>query len=171
MSGIIHLRVGIQSLKADLDFYVFDLHPGLDAWLGNTWLDRHKAQILYGQLFRVKQGMRWHSLMSERDAYLLSPPEMANLCFLSAIQVKKMMKEEQCKTLFHVNVSQLKETREGTKPQDFEFEESLRGYESVFDPLPPGLPPYRGVKHTIDYRQSPPVSNYVQIEYKGEARG
>ena len=77
-----------------------------------------------------------------------------------------MTRKEQCKTLFHVKVSQLRETGEGTKPQDFKFEESLREYEILFDPLPTGLPPDGGVKHTIDTGNSPPVSKpmYTAVE-------
>ena len=62
LSGIVHLRVGIQNLKADLDFYVIELPPGLDACLGDTWLDRHEAQIIYRQHIRMKRGTRWYTL-------------------------------------------------------------------------------------------------------------
>lgn len=38
------------------------------------------------------------------------------------------------------------------------IEETLKGCESVFDALPNGLPPDRGMSHTIDTGNSPPVS-------------
>lgn len=145
LSGIVHLRVGIQNLKADLAFHAIELPPGLDACLGDTWLDRHEAQIIYRQHVRLKQGTRWSTLAFERVEHL---PEVTNVCLLSALQVKKMLKKEQCKTCL-VNLSQIEETGKETRPQDVKIEESLRGFESVFDPLPPGLPPDRGVKLTI----------------------
>lgn len=158
VSGMIRLRVCIQTLKAELDFYVIDLPPNLDACLGDYWLAKHEAHLSYKQQHvQLKKGKRWHTLDFERYEFLPSPPERANACLLSAMQVKKTLKKEQCMT-FLVNVSQIEETGEKTEPHDLKMENSLRGFESVFDPLPPGLPPDRGVTHTIDTGNSPPVS-------------
>ena len=56
------------------------------------------------------------------------------------------------------NVSQVMGEGEDVKAQDPRTEESWKGFDEIFDPLPPDLPPDRGVKHTVDTGNDPPVS-------------
>ena len=89
----------MQTKKADLDFYLINLPPGLDAWFGDSWLRKHKASLSYKQrCVHLKKEKKGYTLQFEEHEHLPDPPDRTNVCLLSVVQVKKMLKKEQCMT-------------------------------------------------------------------------
>lgn len=68
------------------------------------------------------------------------------------------MKKYECKAfLVNVVVNKVHESNTDSEISEI-IDETQKGYECVFEKLSPGLPPDRGLPHTIDTGNSPPVS-------------
>jgi hypothetical protein len=161
VSGCVHGKVRSQTMKADLRLYMIDLPPGLDVCLGDHWMHQRKAIMNYDDCcVHLMQGKARCTLKCD-DVSDLSPPPETNMPLLSAVQARHMIEKERCKA-FLVTVScptdpdlEVNDKQTHTDPA---LQQILTDYESVFAPLPPGMPPERGVGHTIDTGNAPPVS-------------
>ena len=156
IAGLVKLKLKLGILQSDVNLYVIDLPLGLDACLVEFWLDDHGAIINYDErTLRLRKGKRWVVIdMNEAENSGLPLPPMKGLPLLSAMQAKDMMMKHDCK-MFLVNVMS---TADNGSVNEAKVNETLKGYECVFEDLPKGLPPDRGIAHTIDTADHAPVS-------------
>lgn len=160
--GMVKANLKLGPFREAWKFYVIDLPPGLDVCLSDSWLDEHGAILHYPHKYvQLKKGKKTCRIHFDRhvDTDSLPPPPLLNMPILSVIQAKRMMRKHECKA-FLVNVTKTDSDNDHHDDSDrlYLIEETLKGYECVFNPLPDGLPPDRGLPHTIDTGNNPPVS-------------
>jgi len=165
-------RIQIQNLSEIVKMYVIDL-PGqaMQAVLGQGWLLDHRAVISYfDKCVMYFQGTQRMKLKFRGDSPTL--PDKPKDCppLLTSMQLKVMSKEKGART-FLVNVSIVDEPAEQTEKGEIPSEiapakSAVLGkakvivdeYADVFAEAPPGLPPDRGVAHTIDTAEAKPIA-------------
>jgi hypothetical protein len=152
------VRIGDFSTR--VTFYVTKLSDSMDVVLGEDWMKKHKAVLDYGDTsVTLKHGQRFFKLAQHSAATKGRVPVERAMC--SAMQAKRASKKG-C-YLFHVQVQEDEEEVAFQVDQDMEWSPppsdkdippALRSvvnrYGDVFPKeLPSGLPPDRGVGHTI----------------------
>ena len=167
-------RVKMQALSEQVKLFVVDMPtPGLHAVLGQSWLREHKAVISFvdGCVKFWKWGGR-AELKCVRNPTLPLPPS----CSLTYMQFQEAMKEQHSRC-FVVNVmtagaDESAVDGELTKPpcDHTVLHPVVKANDDVFAELPPGLPPDRGIGHTINTGDSQPVSkNMYRLSPKEKA--
>ena len=172
VAGFVRARVKCQGLSEVIKMYVVDMpSPNLHVVLGQSWLRSHNAVISYAdKCVRFWQGGRRSVLkcVCDDDPVLPPPPALPSHS-LTYMQFQEAVKEKDAR-YFVVNVMAADErvaeaAEEGAVPEpncNLRFKPVLHpvveSFADVFAELPPGLPPDRGVGHTINTGDSPPVS-------------
>ena len=179
--GVAVLHVKLQAYQSKLHFLVMDLSKGIDAVLGNDWLVNTKARLDFATgVCKLFKGEHLVTLRPKRrKAHSLSSP------VVSAMHYAKAAK--QGGSLFMVQVKSL----EADHDEDMEWgpslvsppvdlEPLLTEFDDLFpQDLPAGLPPDRGVGHTIPLEAGakPPwrplyrLSPFEQDEVKAQVTG
>jgi hypothetical protein len=140
-------------------FYLTKLPHGHSAILGNTWLIPNKVILDHNRrtMKAVVHGISFEFACPEVNPSLPGggPPQhkMAHLSFMEAQSLVK----DGC-TPYLVIVQSVKEEK-ATSALSGEAKELLDEYQTVFQDLPPGLPPLRGAPLRIDTGESNPVSS------------
>ena len=173
IKGKVTINLSIRNYHTKLSMYVTELSTGINAVLGEPWLRAASAHIEYGptgmSALKVWKGIRRYTLC---PAIVQKTSEESPI--LSAMQCKKALKK--AKGWFLVNVMHLMEDKPQSAPQEANakaaaasesaampakkrdrhrlisesrLQHLLGKYRNVFKDLPDGLPPDRGVQHTI----------------------
>jgi hypothetical protein len=158
VQGFCNLKLCVGTYRATLRFLVLPMsHQVL---LGEDWLLQRNGVLNYGDLTcTLRASGRTHVLQAKRpaDANPNGPSEGPRPApVLSALQFKRAAKPGKALEVFTVLVrgressdAPSEQQDPGVVPSD-ELEALLKRYECVMpDTLPPGLPPSRGVGHTI----------------------
>ena len=170
--GKVTLSLSIRHYHTKVCMYVTELSPGIDVVLGEPFFREASAHIEYCPdglaAIKVWKGTRRFTLQPLVDKH--SPQEGP---LLSAMQCKKAMKK--AKRCFLINVmhvmadskdtpSTAEQPPTGQLPKDpakrkrlvseARLQHLLGKYRGVFSDLPDGLPPDRGVQHTIELMEN-----------------
>ena len=171
IKGKVTINLSIRNYHTKISMYVTELSPGINAVLGEPWLRAASAHIEYGptgmSALKVWKGVKRYTL---KPVIVQKTSEESPI--LSAMQCKKALRK--AKGWFLVNVMHVMEE----KPQPVQQSETaasasesaalpdkkkdrhrlisesrlqhlLAKYKRVFKDLPDGLPPDRGIQHTI----------------------
>lgn len=163
VKGIVHECVAMQSLSEEVHCNVIDL-PGknLHAMLRQNWLLEHKAVSDVDKCVMFLSNDRRCKLkfaqQASKAAPVLDPP------LLHRMQLKKECKDSKSRFfLVHVAAGiepaedgEIASSSSDVLSQDAESIASANA--EVFADVPPGLPPERGVHHTSNTNNAPPVS-------------
>ena len=150
--------------------------PGLHAVLGQSWLQAHKAVISFVDgCVKFWKGGRRAELKCVRDPTLPPPPPLPS-CSLTYMQFQEAMRKKH-RRYFVVNVMTAgadESTVDGelTEPpcDNTVLHPVVKANDDVFAELPPGLPPDRGIGHTINTGDvTTCVKEYVQVVPKEKA--
>ena len=170
-SGKLTLSISIRNYHTKVSMYVTELSPGIDVVLGEPWLRSASAHIQYSLVgmsaLHVWKGARRFTLQPK---IVTEIPTEDDPPLLSAMACKKAMRKGQ--KWFLVNVMHIPEVdddkpkaqdaSEADKPvtenpenrkhliAEARLKHLLGKFKRVFKDLPNGLPPDRGVHHTID---------------------
>ena len=171
VKSYVQARVRCQAMSEVIKLYVVDMPaPNLHVVLGQCWLKAHRAVLSFADsCVRFWRGDRRCVLkcVSDHTSVLPLPPPMPSHS-LNFMQFWEAVQEKGSKC-FVVNVMAASEPvavgEEGEIPEpncNKRFESVLHpvveAYPDVFAELPSGLPPDRGVGHTINTGDSTPVS-------------
>jgi RNase H-like domain found in reverse transcriptase/Reverse transcriptase (RNA-dependent DNA polymerase)/Integrase zinc binding domain/Chromo (CHRromatin Organisation MOdifier) domain/Retroviral aspartyl protease len=152
--GTISVHMQIQSFSKSITCFVTKLAHSVNCVLGNDWLIPNKVVLDFGtMLCHIRSGRKRVTLNPEFQK--VSPKGKP---LLSAMQLRKACRKGS--TLFMVQVESIEEDVDSTTTWSSKDQENfscpsviqplLKEYVDVFpNDLPPGLPPERGVKHTI----------------------
>ena len=159
IKGCVHVRVQIQSMSEFVKLLVIDL-PG-DKWhaiLGQSWLVEHRAVISFrDKVVRYFSGNRRAKLTCALSGDECKLPAMPAISppLLTRVQLKSLLADKH-NDIFIVHVTAVDRPSQGTDSEDVPA--VVDGFSDVFADMPPGLPPDRGVGHTINLADSSPVS-------------
>ena len=170
LKGKVSIHLSIRNYHTNIEMYVTDLAEGINAVLGEPWLRKTSAHIEYGP-----SGMSALKIWKGIRRYTLQPTPVQdksedNAPLLTALQCKRAMKH--CRNWFLVNVMHVMDEESGNLPdakpvpvsdsmpkdkqgrrkviKEARLKQLLNKYKKVFQDLPDGLPPDRGIKHTIN---------------------
>ena len=119
---------------------MIDFPLGLDVCLGDTWLNQHKAVTDYdNRSLLLQKGKRKYRLAFEHnvsESLPLPPPKPGDVCLLSAVQVAKMSRKQQCRRTFLVYVSQFDASNDTHNRISEWIEGFEKGFEEGFEYLP-----------------------------------
>jgi len=170
-------RVQVQALSETVEMYVADMpSPNVHVILGQTWLKKHKGVISYAEnCVMFWQGNRRAKLKCVCGDPALPPPPSLPYGSRNFVEFQADVKKG-CR-YFVVNVMAHEEEEGGAvsapdcgKPFKAVFHPVVEEYPDVFADLPAGLPPDRGVGHSINTGNSPPVSrNMYRLSPKEKA--
>ena len=150
-------------LRQHVKFYLTKLPEGLSVILGNTWLVPNKVILNHED--------RSMQAVVHNKTYNIACPEV-NTSFkggdqprphsnkpmtLSFMEAQELVRDGCIPYL--VTVQAVKEKNNTEDILSVEAKELLVEYQSVFEDLPPGLPPLRGAPFRIETGDSYPVSN------------
>ena len=159
IKGCVHVRVQIQSMSQVVKLLVIDLTGDkLHAKLGQSWLVEHGAVISFrDKVVRYLNGGRRAQLKCVPPGTKCTPPALPCLSppLLTHVQLKTLSCDKR-NDLFTVHVSAVDESSPVTNGKDVPA--VTKEFSDVFAERPPGLPPDRGVGHTINLSDSSPVS-------------
>ena len=167
--GKVTLHLSIRNYYSKISMYVTELSSQIHAVLGQDFFKKTSAHIEYGPsgmaALKLWKGMK---RMTLRPKIVLDQPEDTPL--LSAMQCKKAMRK--AKGWFLVNVMHIMEDT----PQEADSQDAVKQpaatsgpkrliaearlkhllgkYGKVFKDLPDGLPPDRGIQHTINLTEN-----------------
>ncbi len=160
IQGSTTVTLQIQRFKANIHMYVIDLplNQNLGVILGQTWLLRFKANLDFSNLCvpycqNGTKGTKGRLLCQQAEAWAQTSNGNYGPC-LSVAQYTKASKAKSAYT-FMVNVMAAPDEEPNI---DERASPLVEHYKMVFEKLPPGLPPRRGIGHTIDTGDAPPVS-------------
>lgn len=125
-----------------------DLLDGIDLILGNAFMLKYKVDLLFSrQVCTLKKGNRRITIKQRESSRDRAPMPCKSDSVLSAMQVKRVVRKGQSVMLAVVtDVS----ADEPPGASDNWVGQLINEFADVFvDPLPPGLPPERGVGHSI----------------------
>ena len=143
----LHIRLGDYHER--IKCFVIDMLSDYQVIMGDEWLQKTKATFDFGTAkcaihkYRKKFTLR---SASRSQKYLRPPPVRKNVKSLSLMQMKRALRKKN-----HVLMIQVSELDfDLSKPADVRLKALLEEFEDVFPPeLPSGLPPVRGVGHSI----------------------
>jgi hypothetical protein len=163
VTGTADVHVSIGQYGGKVRCIVVDLPSDFDLILGEPWLKKHKAELRYATstvvLRKGKRKIKLSAVPKEKPPRK-SLPLLAR--FLSAIQVKRALKNRERVFLVHLTKIEdggLQIYQHNLDPEGL-TEEYLEKYKDVFPgDLPKGLPPKRKVVHTIPTQEgvAPPA--------------
>lgn len=162
-------RGQVQALSETVKMYVVDMpSPNVHVILGQTWLKKHKGVVFWQGNMRAK-------LKCVCGDPALPPPPSWPSGSMNFVEFQADVKMG-CQ-YFVMNVMAHEEEEEGAvsapdcgKPFKAVFHPVVEEYPDVFADLPAGLPPDRGVGHSINTGNSPPVSrNMYRLSPKEKA--
>lgn len=155
IQGFTTVTLRIQNFKDTIRMYVMDLpsQGNLAIILGQTWLSKYMANISYpSQCITYIHNGRADKLYCQKtknkQAYTVK------YGCLSLAQFCKARKSKRAK-VFMVSVNKVSFGTEGLNEQ---IKPLVNEYKDIFEKLPSGLPPMRGIGHTIDTGSSLPIS-------------
>ena len=159
IQGYVRERMQIQSLAEDLKLYVIDLpDKKVHAVLGQSWLVKHQAVISFSEkcVFFCK-GVHKAKLkcVPSGTEPAVSPPSMQPP-LLNCMQVNALSRNKPHK-LFMVNVSAVVDVPK----KEPDIPPVVAEFSDRFAEMPAGLPPDRGVDHTINTENATPVSKHM----------
>ena len=135
------LKVVIQKFGQNVQFKVINLIDGVDAILGEPWLKRHGVHLDYEHdVVRIQRHHREVTLFS----YVTPKVGTSVPVPLSAMQLKRKLRKGA-----QVLLGVLQPIPDESRQEPSEVADILAEYADVFEPQPNGLPPERGVTHTI----------------------
>ena len=178
--GKVTIHLQIRNYHTNMTLFVTDLSEDINAVLGEPWLRQSSAHIEYGPsgmaALKLWKGVRRFTLTPN----VVQDKSEDNAPVLSALQCKRAMKH--AKGWFLVNVIHiLDEKPQAQDPEppataaeaatqsvpppcdkpgrqrlikEAQLKHLLHKYRKVFQDLPDGLPPDRGVKHTINLTEN-----------------
>jgi len=154
------VRVQVQSLSEVVKLLVIDLIGGkLHAILGQTWLSEHQAVISFrDKVVRYYSGGRRCKLKCVPQGTKAKVPPAAAMSppLLTRVQLKALCGDRRNEAfMVYVTVSATNES----SPVKVSVDNPavVKEFSDVFADMPPGLPPDRGVGHTISVADSSPV--------------
>ena len=175
ITGKLTLTLSIRNYHTKVSMYVTELSAGINAILGEPWLRHTSGHLEYSptglSALKVWKGVKRFTLQPQ----VVHEPAEDNSPLLSAMQCKKQLKK--AKGWFLVNVMHVMEDEKPPgKPVESVPEPSAQSlpaeqdrkhlvaearlkhllgeYKQVFKDLPDGLPPDRGVQHTIQLTEN-----------------
>ena len=158
----------IQGISTEANCLVIPMPINVDMILGRDWMIKHNVVLdLATNTCVIQKGKRTYNLRMTADT-ALTAGHTATLKFIDAKQVKRARRDG-CHILL-VEVKQLDDELEAAiSVLDDRAQPVVREFADVFQQLPPGLPPDRGVNHTIpliDGAQPvfPPMFRYSPAE-------
>lgn len=156
IQGYVRERVQIQSLAEDLKLYVIDPpDKKVHAVLGQSWFLEHQAVISFGEkCVFYRKGVCEAKLkcVPSGTEPAVSPPSMQP-DLLSRMQVNTLSRNKRNK-MFMVNVSAVVDVPK----KEPDIPPVVAESSDRFAEMPAGLPPDRGVGHTINTENATPVS-------------
>ena len=118
--------------------------------LGQTWCNQHDVDISY----RKSHISCWHQ--SREHLFPLSKSKPGSPC-ISAHEFRKQAAENDSQ-LFVTFLTTTSSDDAADSSRSDKAQPILQQYQDVFSDVPPGVPPDRGMPHTINTGTSPPVS-------------
>ena len=164
VTGMVKLHLSLGAFHGSHKFFVTRLGNGVDVVLGDDWLRTRKAILDYGKgTCIVKKGHRRitledsmrHGRRLSEDMPSLRGHDSGASPLLSNLQLKRALRKE-CK-LFLINLETIEDQMEdevewnvASPKAPSPLQHVLDEYKDVFpNELPSGLPPDRGLGHTI----------------------
>ena len=161
VQGVVKARVKIQSFAGELNMLMLDMpSEGLHVVLGQPWLKEHKAVLSYVErCVRFWRGDRRAKLQCTPDSAEPDSQSQMSPPLLTHMQFKRIAKRSDNQT-FLVNVMTVDSgANDDTQSvHHAKVKPLLDQFSDVFEEMPPGLPPKRGIGHTISTGDAPPVS-------------
>jgi hypothetical protein len=146
VAGTCEVQVTVNGFKRKTKFYLMKLMDAFDVILGEPWLQESKAVLDWGkQQVKVLKGRKRLVLLPVKE--LPANPRTPNV--LSALQVKRCLRKDS--RMFLATVSKVDDEPEAALPEA--AKPLVEKYSDVFQVPPAGLPPDRGVGHTIPLEQ------------------
>lgn len=163
--GVVQGRLRVGTLCEPTALTALDLH-GFDIILGQSWLLPRNAMLdLTQKTVTVTRHGQRHDIRCARDSalsessqlspdlpsreasVLSSPPPV----ILTAVQFERLVKQRRIDRVFVANVSPVggENVQVHDAGCDSKLRELLDEYQCVFQDLPDGLPPERGVAHVV----------------------
>jgi hypothetical protein len=138
----------IQGISTQATCLVIPMPINVDMILGRDWMIEHSVVLdLATNTCVIKKGARTYNLRMTADASLTAG-HTATLKFISTQQVQRAQRNG-CHVLM-VDVKQIDgELEAAISELDARAQPVVREFADVFQTLPPGLPPDRGIAHTI----------------------
>ena len=156
IQGCVDIQISLQQYFGIVRFYVLDLpDSAFDAVLGQNWLKKFDANIDYAnQQVLLKNGSKVLTLKCV-------PNDSSPL--LTALQMQEHFKDDSNKYFLMTlsSVDNADAESQGSQHSNPALQSLLDGYTAVFHEPPPGLPPDRGIGHTIYTGMAPPVSKMM----------
>lgn len=154
VQGFVDIQISLQQFLGTIRFYVLSLpsESAFDAVTGQTWLKRFQAIVDYAN----EQVL----LKSKSNTLALQCTPNNSYPLLSALQMQQQFKDDS-NGYFLMTISSAdtanadSHSAEHSNPALPSF---LDSYDAVFQEPPPGLPPDRGIGHSIYTGTAPPVS-------------
>ena len=171
ITGKVTLNLSIRQYHTKISMYVTKLSPGIDVVLGEPFMRASSAHIEYSPdgmaALKVWKDI-WRFTLEPKVAQQTTKPQEGP--FLSAMQCKKAVRK--ARRCFLVNVMHImsdqaepaadQEASQADEPipadhakrknliSEARLKHLLDRYKNVFRDLPNGLPPDRGIQHTIE---------------------
>jgi hypothetical protein len=152
--GSVTIPVAIGQYHSRVKCLVSDLPDGIDLILGDSWLLNHHAVLAYKtQTCELRKGSRQftlhgiNSIRSINDCALQTDLDSQPFV-LTALQCKRGLRKG---SLHPIAIGVLKPALDDAQlnKQPECVRELLQKYSDVFQPVPTGLPPDRGIEHLI----------------------
>lgn len=157
-TGFTKVKLSIQSFHGVLQCYAIDLPSGIDIILGETWLQPHKAELHYGnKTVTLTHAGTEHTLYCTAKG---TTPEMSQP-LLNARELRREIRRARTKAFtvyVHAKGEPQPKSGENNCHSLGQAKEILEVYSDVFSDIPLGLPPERGIGHTINTGDHPPIS-------------
>jgi hypothetical protein len=152
--GKVYVPVKIDPYHETLEFIAMPLADTshFQVVLGQTWLRAHSAVIDYSAS---------HVTLLHDSQCLLLPfgVENSSHTYLSSMQFQRKLDKPDSKLfVMYLTATNAAPGAADSNSQPGAAHSLLKDFADVFADAPPGLPPERGIGHTIDTGDSPPVS-------------
>ena len=151
VQGYAHVRLNLQSFHGVIKMYIIDLpqDSSMDMILGQVWLKDHQASLDYAnQCVRYFMDGRRLSLAGQEQSVMTD--SCMTIPVLNFTQFKKETRKK-CNAVFTVFVHCVQTDDAGEiKSPHGQAQPLVEEYNTVFQEMPPGLPPKRNIGHTIN---------------------
>ena len=145
-----------RGCKQKSGFFVTDLPEEHPLILGNTWIENSRAVLDHNKLEMRFQIKSRSFTLSCRGAHASKQGGQPVDSMLSYLQTFTAIDNGGLPVLFNLRATDAAEETQSPSLSDA-TQRILREYHSVFEDLPPGLPPTRGCSFTINTGDAPPV--------------